>query len=118
MAQNWTIQKTMIEWTFALSDLTISFGYSHLGYKWIWVHEKNFSITIEASGTKFNYTQSKDSDDLIQAFPMLYSIVTVELYVSSITSYFVILIDHKLLYWSNLNLHLPVKAALAIGKKS
>ena len=75
-------------------------------------------LALLTPGTKFNYTQSKDSDDLIQAFPMLYSIVTVELYVSSITSYFVILIAHKLLYWSNLILHLPVKAALAIGKKS
>ena len=108
----------MIEWTFALSDLTISFRYSHLGYKGIWVQEKNFSGTIEAPGTKINHTQSKDSDDLIQAFPTLYSIVTVELYVSSSTSYFVILIAHKLLYWSNLILYLPVKAALTIEKKS
>ena len=68
MAQNSTIQKTMIEWTFALSDLTISFRYSYLGYKGIWVHENNFSGTIESSGTKFNYTQSKDLDALIQAF--------------------------------------------------
>ena len=62
------IVQFMIEWTFALSDPTISFRYSYLGYKGIWVHENNFSGTIESSGTKFNYTQSKDLDALIQAF--------------------------------------------------
>ena len=56
LAQNWTIQKTMIEWSFALSDLTNSFRYSHLGYKGIWVHKNNSSGTIESSGTKFSYT--------------------------------------------------------------
>ena len=106
MAQNSTVQKTMIEWTFALSDLTISFRYSHLSYKGIWVHKKICSSTIEYPGTKFYYTQSKDSDALIQAFPMLHSIVTVELYMTSYTSYFIVLIAHKLLYGSNLILYL------------
>ena len=70
-AQNWTIQETMIEWNFAPSDLTISVRYFHVGYKGIWVYEKIFSGTIESPGTKFNCTQSKDLDALIQAFPML-----------------------------------------------